>query len=105
MFGKPEWFEEGRLGFGLKPVSWQGWAYSGGWVAVIALPTLALMSQRLGVESLIWMAAAITAAIWDVRSIWREKQPQQPDDVLYIDDDEAAPEQFASRNFKFRLRG
>ena len=104
MFGKPEWFQERQVGWGLRPVAWQGWAYSASWIAVIAVPFLGLLIQGLVAESLIWMTVATAAIVWDVHSILREIKPREDDDVLYIGDDEALSEQFASRNFNFRLR-
>jgi hypothetical protein len=105
MFGKPEWFQEKRIGWGLKPVSWQGWTYSATWLAVIALPFFGLLIQGLVAEALIWMAATVSTVLWDVRSILREKKVDQVEDVLYIDEDESLSPTFASRKFNFRLRG
>ncbi len=36
MIGKKEWFTTKRyFGWGLRPVTWQGWVYVGGYLAVL----------------------------------------------------------------------
>ena len=37
MFGKPQWFREKKLGWGLTPVTWQGWVYALVWAAVLVV--------------------------------------------------------------------
>lgn len=105
MFGKPEWFKQKQIGWGLTPVSWQGWIYSAVWLSVISLPFLILMRQGLLFESLIWLGASLVAVVVDVRWILKDlKGAAEKEDVLYIDEDETVSEQFATRNFDFRLR-
>ncbi len=104
MFGKPEWFKKKQNGLGITPVSRQGWRYSAGWLAVLLLPFLVLVSERLVVESLVWMIAGCGALMWDVRQILKA-MGDSTDDVLYIDDTETLSEQFATGKFDFRLRG
>lgn len=91
MFGKPAWFKKKRLGMGIKPVSWQGWSYAAGWVAVLILPFLLLAGERLVVESLVWLTASAGALVWDVRQVLAAMSPDDGD-VLYIDDSETLSE-------------
>lgn len=71
MFGKPEWFVPKRIGWGLTPVTWQGWVYALVWGVIIAAPFVGLLLSRGVVEAIIWMAAAMGFLIVDVRIILR----------------------------------
>lgn len=104
MFGKPEWFKKRQAGWGITPVTWQGWAYASVWSGVVGLPFLTLLLQGLAVESLIWLVAAPAVLLWDVRSLLSEMQGSANKEVLYIDDNETVSAQFATRNYDFRLR-
>jgi len=104
MFGKPDWFKKKRLGWGIIPICRQGWSYTALWVGVLVLPFLLLIGEHLVVESLVWLTAAMGALVWDVRQILAAMRPAD-EDVLYIDETETLSEQFATRNFDFRLRG
>ena len=104
MFGKPDWFEKKRLGWGIRPICRQGWSYTALWLGVLVLPFVLLISERLVVESLVWLAAAMGALVWDVRQILAAMSPTD-EDVLYIDETETLSEQFDTRKFDFRLRG
>ncbi|MCA9122223.1 MAG: hypothetical protein H6822_21250 [Planctomycetaceae bacterium] len=104
MFGKPTWFERKRRGWGIKPTCWQGWIYSAVWTAVLILPFLALVSEGLLIESLVWSVASMAALVWDVREVIHAMSPVV-DDVLYIDETETLSERLATRNYDFRLRG
>ena len=87
MLGKPKWFREKRFGWGLVPISLQGWIYTLVWSGVVGGPFALLVSLQLPVEALIWLLAAISLLVWDVQQILRAKRVI-PDDVLYIGDDE-----------------
>lgn len=109
MFGKPEWFKKKPSGWGIKPVSRQGWIYSMSWLVVLVLPFLVLVSEWLVVESIVWLLAAAGALAWDVRQILRA-MGDTIEDVLYIDETETLSERFAAGKlatgrFDFRLRG
>ncbi|MBM4091507.1 MAG: hypothetical protein FJ276_19085 [Planctomycetes bacterium] len=71
MFGKPAWFRKKPSSRGLSPVSWQGWVYMAVWMAVIAIPFVALLTHHLVIESLVWVAAAAGALVFDVRLVLR----------------------------------
>lgn len=104
MFGKPDWFKKKQRGWGITPICRQGWSYTALWVGVLVLPFVLLIGQHLVAESLVWLAAGTGALVWDVRQILAAMHPADKD-VLYIDETETVSEQFASRNFDFRLRG
>jgi len=104
MFGKPDWFKKKQPGWGITPICRQGWCYTGLWLGVLIVPFLLLLGQHLAVESLVWLAAAMGALVWDVRQVLAAMRPAN-EDVLYIDETETLSEQFATRNFDFRLRG
>jgi hypothetical protein len=88
MFGKPEWFTQKKLGWGLHPTSWQGWAYTAAWGGVIAAPFVGMMAFGKWPEAAVWLVASAGALVWDVKSIIAAKHPQPKKDVLYIGDDE-----------------
>ena len=106
MFGNPAWFRVKRIGWGLRPVHWKGWLYSLGWAAVIGLPFLALLGSRLGIEAIIWLVAAMSAFVWDVRQIVRHINGPQPidDDVLIINDDEPGNDAYTTRSYDLQWR-
>jgi hypothetical protein len=97
MFGKSVWFRPKTARWGLHPTTWQGWAYSMGWIGVIALPFVALISRQQIPESLIWLTASLGTFAWDVRAIRRELQPQIGHAVLFIHED-GTTEQLLTRN-------
>ena len=101
MFGKPEWFRKKRFGWGLHPVTRQGWIYAAIWGGVISLPVVMLVSRQQTPEALIWFALSTGALIWDSRHIMKQMDdarlaepptPEQPhataDYDLYIGDDD-----------------
>ena len=113
MFGKPQWFRPKTIGWGLVPISWQGWAYTGGWAAAIAGPFALLLTRQQPLEALTWMGLGIGALAYDVRQILRAKRSssrpaaqatgKQDDNVLYILDN-GAPAPVATRNFNLQMR-
>jgi len=111
MFGKASWFREKRIGWGLTPVTWQGWVYTLVWTAVLLVPFYALILRGQVVESLIWMAAAILLLIWDVWQIIRagraapsDTTPDSHSDVLYIGDDATDDNGISTPNYDLHVR-
>ena len=72
MFGKPYWFRRKRCGWGLVPITAQGWLYTLLWSLAIVLPYLLLIARHNTLEAVVWIIAAIAALCWDVRLIVRE---------------------------------
>jgi hypothetical protein len=113
MFGKPQWFRPKTLGWGLIPVSWQGWIYTVGWAAGIGLPFLLLLGQEKALEAMGWMGFAIGLLTYDVWQILRTfRSPQaapargsakNDDNVLYILDSRPG-DAVATRNYNLQLR-
>lgn len=99
MFGNPTWFRKKTVGWGLVPVSWQGWTYSAAWSAFIGTPFLTLVSHGKGLESAVWLAFSIGTLVWDVRQIRRE---MSDDEVEFVMDDR--PQEVATRNYDLQLR-
>jgi hypothetical protein len=106
MFGKPEWFKKRTWGWGLTPVTWQGWAFTLGAAALIAVPfnILLFMPDRGAPEALIWMALGIAALVLETRSIMRgiDKPKEARQDVLYIGDEEHDSVQTGKLDLKLR---
>jgi hypothetical protein len=132
MFGNPNWFRPKAIGWGLVPVSFKGWLYTGGWIGAIALPFLVLASRGQAIEALTWMTLGIGALAYDVRQILRTFRPTdstaavaatavppkrsdatgglrsdaagglRDDNVLYIMD--SAPGRVATQNYNLHVR-
>jgi hypothetical protein len=115
MFGKPQWFRPKTIGWGLVPITWQGWLYTGGWGGAIALPFLTLVARHQPLEAMIWMALSIGALACDVWQILRAIRaprrspaaataachPKNDDNVLYILDSRPG-QPVATRNYNLR---
>ncbi len=125
MFGKPQWFKPKALGWRVHPVTWQGWAWGGTWLAVMIVPFTAFMSQDdMFVEAFIWIGASVSVMMLDVWQILRAMNPpparvqpprpvpvaqpakpanQMPDDgILFLND--GANGGVGTRNYDFRVR-
>jgi hypothetical protein len=106
MFGKPEWFRDKKIGWGLVPIAWQGWVYTAAWGAVISGPFLLLASQHKGLEAGIWMGAMMASLFWDVRQIKRARNAPpvaaKKEPVLYIGDDDVRS--VSTKNLDLQLR-
>ncbi len=102
MFGKPEWFRPKSFGWGLTPITWQGWLYTAAWSAVMIVPFIGLITTGRWIESTIWIAASIAALTWDVAAILRQTNTVD-EDILIIDDDEVN-ESLATKNYDLRSR-
>lgn len=113
MFGKPEWFRDKKVGWGLAPVSWQGWTYSGVWASTIAGPFAMLLARTDEVEMSyrmasagVWLAVSLGGLIWDVRQIKRARHKPpvaaKKEPVLYIGDDDALA--VSTKNLELQLR-
>ena len=105
MFGKPEWFREKTIGWGLFPITWQGWAYALVWTGLIIGPFIGLLSTGRVPESLVWMGASIGFVCWDVRQIMGEMHAaaNPPEDLFYIDE-ETDTTQLATRSYDLHIR-
>lgn len=79
MFGKPQWFKPKTFGWGLTPVTWQGWIYTLVWAVALLGPYLWLLF-RLG----IWPASLVEGLligllVADTWHILRAIKTRQPD--------------------------
>src|SRR5262245_32600048 len=78
MFGKPQWFVPKSFGWGLHPVTWQGWAYTGVWTSLIVVPFLILLTRYQPgegprvMEASIWLGASVSALVYDVYLILQQ---------------------------------
>ena len=110
MFGKPQWFRPKSIGFGVVPVSWQGWLYTGGWLGAVGLPFLLLLSRWQPLEAGAWLVLSLGALSYDVWQIRRalltpvaSAPPKTDDNVLYILDSQPG-QQAATRNYNLQVR-
>lgn len=117
MFGKPNWFRPKAIGWGLVPISWQGWLYSAGWGGAIALPFLLLIGRHQPIEAAVWLMLGLGGLAYDVRQILRAIQgPRRTqvaapvaaaakldDNVLYILDSRPG-QPVATRNYNLQVR-
>lgn len=68
MLGKPEWFTtRGYTGIGLRPKTWQGWAYIGVVLSLIIFirvqPFWAWSEQTKNILTIAWAAVVVLDAI------------------------------------------
>ena len=113
MFGKPNWFRPKMIGYGLKPVTWQGWAYTLTWAAILLLPFLALLLRHQPVEALTWLGCSVGVLAYDVWQIRRamippvvaaRTAPQQAGDGVWFLGEENAAQPVATRNYDLKLK-
>ena len=72
----PIWFEQKRFGLGARPVSWQGWALTCGFTALI-IATTARLAHRPAVLAAILVPAVIIFLVVcakTTRGGWRWRQ-------------------------------
>ena len=115
MFGNPQWFRPKAIGWGLVPVSFKGWLYTGGWIGAIAVPFLLLISRGQALEAFAWMTLGGGALAYDVRQILRSFRvtqsvtatvaapPKREDNVLYIMDSNPG-QRVATQNYNLQVR-
>jgi len=114
MFGKPQWFRPKTIGWGLVPVTWQGWGYAAGWGGAIALPFLVLLERHQPLEATAWMALSVGALTFDVWQILHAiRGPQtgataapadkKEENVLYILDSRPG-QPVVTRNYNLQVR-
>ena len=64
------WFGDKRVGFGLSPRSWQGWALTAGFAALVvatmsvAGPSLVVRGAVGAVELVLFVVAAVATSSW-----------------------------------------
>jgi hypothetical protein len=105
MFGKPEWFVPKKFGWGLTPVTWQGWVYALAWAAAIALPANVLFFTRGWPESVLWALAMIAFLAFDVKLILRAMKRREEDkELLFImDEKETRREEVQTGKFQMHV--
>lgn len=103
MFGKPEWFKKKTWGWGLVPITREGWIYTGVAAGIVAVPFNLLLFTRGVPEAAIWMLASAGFLVWDVRQIIRAIDgPEPAKDLFYIGDDEHDSVQTRQLDLKLR---
>jgi hypothetical protein len=115
MFGRPQWFRPKTIGWGLVPITWQGWLYTGAWTGTMVLPFLLLLGRHQPVEAMAWMVlttGALVGDVWQILKVIREPNrsgpattsPAKPtDNVLYIMDSQPC-QAAATRNYHLQVR-
>ena len=103
MFGKPAWFREQQLGWGLFPVAWQGWAIGGAWMAAMLGPCLLLLALGKNCEAIVWLIAMLSGVFAEIRSIKQalRNSTKPVESALYSSDSGSQAE---TRNFDLHLR-
>ncbi len=103
MFGKPEWFVPKRFGWGLTPVTWQGWVYTGIWAAVLSLPFVALLLTKGWVEAVVWMVVMMVLLVVDVKFILAAMKRQEEEKEVFRIMDEEETRTEAAETGKFAM--
>ncbi|MGY8771400.1 MAG: hypothetical protein ACKVH8_23550 [Pirellulales bacterium] len=70
--GDPHWFRPKRIGWGLTPVTWQGWLYTLYWAIVLCLPFIYFMSTENYILAGIWEILGIGYLTYDAISILKK---------------------------------
>ena len=95
MFGKPEWFSEKTVGWGLRPTSWKGWGYAMVWASLISLPFIGLLYLGKLPEALVWVVVSIGILLWDVRQVMHEMrqgpEEEKVEDAKLVESEETDP--------------
>lgn len=104
MFGKPEWFKPKIFGWGLNPVTKQGWIYVGVWVGVMLIPFFALWGTQGMISGLIWLFASMGLLIYDVKQILDAMKKQKEDENLIEIRDEDDSTTLATRKYEMEIR-
>jgi len=81
MFGKPHWFRKKNIGWGLTPITIQGWIYALAWAAVLALPFALLVFRHQAAEAMIWLTTSGGLLMYDVRQIRFAMKPPVPNEI------------------------
>src|SRR5262249_25784897 len=116
MFGKPQWFRPKAFGWGLVPITWQGWTYAAAWAGAIGLALILLVGRHQGLEAMAWLGLSAGALVFEARQLLRSfgvpstASPvaaggvaKSDDNVLYITD--SCPGQaVATRNYQLQVR-
>lgn len=76
MMGRPEWFARRSVGWGMTPVTWQGWLYAFVWLLLIAVPFNLLLAYDQGGPAVTWMALAATVLVLDAKKILAAMPPE-----------------------------
>ena len=63
MSDEPEWFAPKRYGFGSTPISWQGWALTLGFVALIMLIAVTFAKRPLQLIAIVIPVTALFIVI------------------------------------------
>jgi hypothetical protein len=112
MFGKPQWFRPKSVGWGLVPITWQGWVYTTAWGGIAVLPFLLLLERHQATEAMTWMAFSLGALVydvWHIRGAFRGSKPtataasKPSDNVLYILDSQPG-QTAATQNYHLQAR-
>ena len=87
MFGRSSWFTFRPGSSRPSPRTWQGWAYLAAWSGVVVAPALLFAGRHQGPEMLVWLAAASSACIFDLRRLRRSAdEPLEVREIFVIDD-------------------
>ena len=104
MFGKAEWFAPKKFGWGLTPVTKEGWIYTGVWAGILILPFLLLLLIGKWPEGLIWLAFSIGVLILDVKLILRAMARKEEEKDVFRIMDEEETRQETTETGKFAMR-
>ena len=105
MFGKPEWFVPKSMGWGLRPVTKEGWIYAGVWLGVLIAPFLLLLGIEKWPEAFIWLAFSIAVLIADVKIIRRAmaRKEEEKDVFRIMDEEETRQEEAETGKFAMHI--
>jgi hypothetical protein len=105
MFGKPEWFREKKIGWGLDPISWQGWVYVFLWVNVLIVPFTVLLTRNQPLEAGVWIVTILAFMLREVY-VMKRALAEKADSPEQTANDQGSPpvDCIETRNFDLERR-
>ena len=82
MFRKTEWFRPKRLGWGIFPITWQGWVYTMFWAFALTIPLLAATLAEMWFWGSFVFTAVLVLIIRDVKKILDEIELSDAQKIL-----------------------
>lgn len=129
MFGKKNWFVAKAFGWGLTPVTWQGWTWLATYFLVMLPPYALFFAQHRYWAAFIWLSFVAAVMLYDVWTILqfikapnlakprgsggsRSNSPSdqsggssvENDGIHFLDSLGPSASEVATKNFQLRLR-
>ncbi|PHS17703.1 MAG: hypothetical protein COA78_02975 [Blastopirellula sp.] len=75
--GKPNWFRPKTIGWGLTPVTWQGWLYTLYWALFLCVPFTYFLATENFILAGVWEVCGIGYLSYDAYCILQKIKEQE----------------------------